>query len=349
MEHTLHVHTAIDDIDARWDELMTAADAPVFFRRPFLRAFEKHPLHPVLRTAYLLVTDRSGRPYAALPAYLQQDVDPMRVIADHHPRAVGRPVLLSHVWHCYDTVLPVRPGPRGGAAARLAVAGLREVAADWGARLYGMVNVDAAGPLDALLTGAGLHGVDIDTGWGLPLERYSGFDDQLARGGVSRKARQNLRRDLRKADEAGVTARTTGAGGADLDTFVSLARTTAAKYDNADYYRPGLFQEFTLALGDCVRAVELRAGDRTVSSALALTDDSRFHYWAVGYAQEDTSGYSPFYVSYAHVMREAWASGRSRVELGRRNPTFKRRYGLEPRTLRAYVADVADVAGVADL
>ncbi len=189
-----------------------------------------------------------------------------------------------------------------------------------GARLYGMVNVDAAGPLDALLTGAGPHGVDIDTGWGLPLKRYSGFDDQPARGGVSRKARQNLGRDLRKADAAGVTARTTDAGGPDLDTFVSLARTTAAKYDNADH-----------------------------SSALALTDDFRFHYGAVGYAQEDTPGYSPFYVSYAHVMREAWASGRSRVELGRRNPTFKRRYGPEPRTLRAYVADVAVVAAVADL
>ncbi|MFE9294325.1 hypothetical protein [Streptomyces niveus] len=36
----------------------------------------------------------------------------MRVIADHYPHAVGRTALLSHVWHCYDSVLPVRPGQR---------------------------------------------------------------------------------------------------------------------------------------------------------------------------------------------------------------------------------------------
>jgi predicted N-acyltransferase len=336
---TVHVHTTIDDVDERWEEVMTAADAPVFFRRPFLRAFEKHPLHEVLRAAYLLVLDGSGRPQAALPAYLQRDVDPMRVIADHHPGAVGRTVLLSHVWHCYDTVLPVRPGPAAGSAARHALAGLRDVAAEWGARLYGMVNVDAASPLDGLLTEAGLTGIDIDVGWGLTLDHYQGFEDYLANG-VGRKPRSNLNHDLRKADAAGVSVSVTDGEGADLDTFVDLARATAAKFDNSDYYQPGLFQDFVLALGDCVRVVELRVGDRMVASSLGLTDDSRFHYWAVGYAQDDTPGYSPFYVAYAHFMRQAWASGRSWAELGRRNPTFKRRYGLQPRTLRAYFADV---------
>lgn len=39
-------------------------------------------------------------------------------------------------------------------------------------------------------------------------------------------------------------------------------------------------------------------------------------------------------------MRAAWASGRDWVELGRRNPTFKRLYGLQPRTLRAYFKEL---------
>ncbi|MFJ4965318.1 GNAT family N-acetyltransferase [Streptomyces sp. NPDC088729] len=277
-------------------------------------SIEKHPLHPVLRTAYLLVTDRSGRARAALPAYLQRDVDPMRVIADHHPRAAGRTVLLSHVWHCYDTVLPARPGPGAASAARHALAGLRDLASSWEAQMYGMVNVDAAGPLDALLTEAGLSGTDIDVGWGFPLDRYGEFDDYL-------------RHDLRAADRAGITIRTSDARGADLHTFVALARSTAAKYDNADCHQPGLFEEFVLALGDCARSVEVRVGDRTVASALALTDDTRFHYWALGYVDEDTPGYSPFYVAYAQAMKEAWASGRPWAELGRRNPTFQRRYG----------------------
>ncbi|MFE4828428.1 GNAT family N-acetyltransferase [Streptomyces sp. NPDC056672] len=346
MDCTVRVHTTIDDVDGRWDDLMTAARAPVFYRRPFLRAFEKHPLHPVLRTAYLLVEDRSGRAHAALPLYLQRDVDPMRVIADHHPDAVGRTVLLSHVWHCYDTVLPVRPGPGGASAARRAVTALRDIASQWDARLCGMVNVDAASPLDALLTDAGFTGADIDVGWGLTLDRYSGFDDYLANA-LRRKARYNLKHDLREAERAGVTVRTGDARSADLDEFVRLARATAAKFDNSDYYRPGLFQDFVLALGDCAQAVELRVEDRVIASALTLADDTRLHYWAVGYTQKDTPGYSPFYVAYAHVMREAWASGRDWVELGRRNPTFKRRYGLQPRVLRAYLAEVADVAEVA--
>ncbi|WP_405850529.1 GNAT family N-acetyltransferase [Streptomyces niveus] len=66
----------------------------------------------------------------------------------------------------------------------------------------------------------------------------------------------------------------------------------------------------------------------------------RLHYWAVGYAEKATPHFSPFYVAYAHVMRAAWASGRDWVELGRRNPTFKRRYGLQPRTLRAYFKEL---------
>ncbi|MFD7120087.1 GNAT family N-acetyltransferase [Streptomyces sp. NPDC059922] len=338
MDYTVRVHTSIDDVDERWDDLMAAARAPAFYRRPFLRAFEKHPLHPVLRTAYLLAEDGSGRAHAALPAYLQRDVDPMRVIAEHYPHAAGRTALLSHAWHCYDTVLPVRPGPRSRSAAECAVTALRDLASEWGAGLCGIVNADAAGPLDAQLTGAGFTGVDIDVGWGLPLDRYAGFDDYLTRA-LSGKARQNLRRDLRAAEKAGVGACTVDVGEADLDGFVRLARATAAKFGNADYYRPGLFKDFVRELGDCVRAVELRVDGRMIASALILTDDTRLHYWAVGYAQKDTPGFSPFYVSYAHVMREAWASGRDWVELGRRNPSFKRRYALQPRVLRAYFAE----------
>ncbi|MFJ1747375.1 GNAT family N-acetyltransferase [Streptomyces sp. NPDC088116] len=343
MEHTVRVHTTIDDVDERWDDLMTVARAPVFYRRPFLRAFEKHPLHPVLRTAYLVVEDESGRAHAALPAYLQRDVDPMRVIADHHPHAVGRTVLLSHAWHCYDTVLPVRSGPDAGSAARRAVTALRDLASQWDARLCGVVNADADGPLDALLTDSGFAGVDIDVGWGMTLDRFEGFDDYLANG-LKRKPRYNLTHDLRQADEAGVSVHTTDAAHADLDGFVELARATAAKFDNSDYYQRGLFQDFVLALGDCVQVAEFHVGDRMVASALTLTDDTRLHYWAVGFAQEDTPGYSPFYVAFAQVMREAWASGLDWAELGRRNPTFKRRYGLQPRTLRAYFADVVPEA-----
>lgn len=117
---------------------------------------------------------------------------------------------------------------------------------------------------------------------------------------------------------------------------MALARATAAKYDNADYYKPGLFQHFVHALGADLRAVELRLDGRLVGSSLALVDDTRFHYWAVGVDYAACPSFSPFYVAFGHVLRAAYASGRPRFEVGRRNPTFKRRYGLTSRTLRAY-------------
>ncbi|MER5867368.1 GNAT family N-acetyltransferase [Kitasatospora sp. NPDC002040] len=333
-DFTVHVHTAIDEVGPEWDELMSAARAPVFYRRPFLRAFELHPLHAVERAAYLLVLDAVGTPVAALPAYLQRGVDPMRVIADHFPRAAGQPALISHVWHCFDTVLPLRPGA-DDSAVRTALDALEQLAAQWGAHLWGLANVDAATPLAQQLTTRGLHPADIDIGWGLDLTTLGHFDGYLA--GLRGMPRRNLARALRAADRAGVTVRTAAPADADLDGFVTLARATAAKYDNSDYYRPGLFQDFVRALGDDARVLELSITDRLICSALILTDDTRYHWWACGFAP--MQDFSAFYVAFAHIMRGGFASERQWIELGRRNPDFKRRYGLTPRTLRAWLTE----------
>ncbi|MGW2401415.1 GNAT family N-acetyltransferase [Kitasatospora sp. NPDC001664] len=328
----VRVHTAIEEVGPEWDGLMAAAGAPVFYRRPFLRAFERHPLHPVERTAYLLVLDDTGTPAAGLPAYLQRGVDPMRVIADHFPANVGRTALLSHVWHCFDTVLPQRPGS-DDAPTRAALDALRRLAAEWGAQLWGLANVDAATPLAALLTARGMHAVDIDVGWGLDTSTTGGYPGYLT--GLRSMPRRNLARALRAADRAGLAVTTTATAGADLDGFVRLARATAAKFGNSDYYRPGLFQDFVRALGEDVHAIELRIGDRLVGSALVLTDDTRYHWWVCGFVPLEE--FSPFYVAFAHVMQGGFASGRPWIELGRRNPDFKRRYGLTPRSLRAWL------------
>ena len=341
MDATASVFTTIDDVGPEWDELMTAARAPVFYRRPFLRAFEHYPLHPVLRTAYILVRDGTGEVQAAMPAFLQRDIDPMQVIHNHYPQALPHTSLLTHVWHCYDTVLPVRPGSE--AITPTAVDALRATAADWGARLYGLANVDAATPLAGALSEAGLEAVDIEIGWSLDLRAVDSFETYLAT--LRSKPRRNLLHDLRNAERAGLDVRVAGADDADLDGFVALARATAAKYDNADYYKPGLFQDFARALGDDMCAVELRIGGRLIGSSLALVDDTRFHWWACGVDYAACPNFSPFYVSFGQVLRAAYASGRPHLEVGRRNPIFKRRYNLTPRTLRAYFGDVAASGG----
>src|SRR5882757_7178921 len=332
MDATASVFTTIDDIGSEWDELMTAARAPVFYRRPFLRAFEHYPLHPVLRTAYILVRDGHGVLQSAQPAFLQRDVDPMQVIHNHYPQALPHTSLLTHVWHCYDTVLPVRPGSE--AITPTAVDALRATAADWGARLYGLANVDAATPLAGALSEAGLEAVDIEIGWSLDLRAVDSFAAYLAT--LRSKPRRNLLHDLRNADRAGVQVHVAGVEDADVDGFVALARATAAKYNNADYYKQGLFQDFVRALGDDMRAIELRIDGRLVGSALALIDDTRFHWWACGVDYAACPDFSPFYVAFGQVLHAAYESGRPHFEVGRRNPTFKRRYNLTPRTLRAY-------------
>ena len=332
MDTTASVFTTIDDIGPEWDELMTAARAPVFYRRPFLRAFEHYPLHPVLRTAYILLRDGDGVLQSAQPAFLQRDVDPMQVIHTHYPQALGHTALLSHVWHCYDTVLPVRPGSEGIVPA--AIAALRDTASDWGAALYGLANIDASSSLAGSLGAAGLEAVDIEIGWGLDLRRVDSFAAYLAT--LRSKPRRNLTHDLRNAARVGLQSRVVGVADADVDGFVALARATAAKYDNADYYRLGLFQNFVRALGEDMRAVELRIDGQLVGSALALIDDTRFHWWACGVDYAACPGFSPFYVAYAEVLRAAYNSGRPWFEVGRRNPDFKRRYGLTSRILRAY-------------
>jgi hypothetical protein len=77
---------------------------------------------------------------------------------------------------------------------------------------------------------------------------------------------------------------------------------------------------------------------------LALVDDTRFHWWACGVDYAACPNFSPFYVAFGEVLRAAYASGRPHFEVGRRNPIFKRRYNLAPRTLRAYFGDVGGPA-----
>ncbi|MGW2086309.1 GNAT family N-acetyltransferase [Streptomyces sp. NPDC001880] len=334
---TVTAHTSIDDCGAEWDTLMNAADAPVFYRRPFLRAFEQHPLHPVQQTAYLLVRDHTGRAVAGLPAYLQQRVDPMRVLADHLPQTVDMPVVFSHVWHCFDTVLPLHPQADDTAAHTL-LSALRRQATAWDATLIGLANIDAAHPHTKILAQAGLHPVEIDTGWGLDLRAVPDFDTYL--NGLGKAPRRNMRHDLRNAQDAGLTTSFHPPHEADLDGFVRLARATAAKHHNSDYYRPGRFQDFVRALGNDVRVLELRIDGHLVGSALALVDPTRLHFWACGIDYDACPGFSPFYIAFAELLREAMANRRPWFEGGRRNPVFKRRYGLTPRTLTAWTTPI---------
>ncbi|WP_328619718.1 GNAT family N-acetyltransferase [Streptomyces sp. NBC_00354] len=325
----IDVHATIDSVTG-WDEAVAAA--PVFYRLPFLKAFEIAPLHPVLRHAYLHNPQRG----IAVPVTLQHGIDPMGVLGTHFPAARERPVLLSHVWHCYETVLPRADTHPDSAAAVLRT--LRKLADRWDAGHFGFVNVPAHSPTAVALERLGMAPVPAENGHGLDLTPFRELDDYLAT--LASKPRRNLTHDLRRAQEAVVETEILAPAKADLDGFVALARATASKYGNADYYRPGIFQDFVLALGGCARVIELRRAGHLIASAITLLDQHRYHFWCVGVDYAAAPGFSPFYTVFADVMRDAIASGRSHLELGRRNPDFKRRYGLRATPLCAYIEAV---------
>ncbi|MFJ9553929.1 GNAT family N-acetyltransferase [Nocardiopsis sp. NPDC101807] len=324
----------VDKLDTgAWERLARATRAPVFYSPEFLRAFDAFPLHPVERSAHILVHDGAGEAHAVLPVYLQRGVDPMGALAANRPEVLDRPLLLTHVWHCYETVVPARSAD----AALLALGAMRDLAQEWGAALHGVANVGAGSAEEHLLGSAGLSGTHLDQRWSMDISGLAGFDPYLMT--LESKPRRELRRHLRRAEEAGVKIRVLGVDEADLDGFVALARGTAgSKHDNADYYLPGVFQGFLGSLGSCARVTELRMDGNLVGALVSLVDDTRYHLWTLGVDYGACEGFSPSYVLFGQAVRTAFDEGRPTVTAGRRNSWFKTRYGLQPVDLRIFLS-----------
>jgi CelD/BcsL family acetyltransferase involved in cellulose biosynthesis len=325
--------TAIPD----WDELMRACGAPVFYGSGFLTAYRKAELLPADAYAYLLVRDANRAPRAALPVTLLPRMDPAGLLSVYEPALAARPQgLISHAWHCYDTWLPTRRGEHDLEAVAAVLDAFGDLAADFEAPWYGLVNVEAAGPLAGSLTRLGAHGLPIDERYVLDLPRGYGVDDYLA--GLTGKHRATMRAQQRRAAQAGASVRVLAPADADLDAHFRLVELLGSRRGVAHYYPRGGFQDFQLGLGDAARIIEVRVGERLVGVGVCLLDAQRLHVWACGidYAQAQT--FSPFYVLFYEALRLATALGVSRFECGRRNGVFKRRYGMRPVSLLAFVA-----------
>jgi hypothetical protein len=318
-----------------WDEFVRGCGAPVFYHTSFLTAYREARLQPGDSYAYLMLRDDDRSPQAVLPVALQPRMDPLGVLTAHEPEVARQPVgLLSHVWHCYDTWLPTRQHDQE--IIRTILASFRTLAADLGAPWYGLVNVDATGPLARALNGLGAHGVPIDERYVLDLYPEMRMEDYLA--GLTSRHRAALVRQRRRAAEAGVRIRVVDAASADLDAHLVLVRLIGAKHGVEDFYPEGVFQDFQRRLGDAVRIVEVWLGDRLAGVGICFVDDQRFHFSTCGIDYSAAATFSPFYVLYYEALREAIRLGVPRFECGRRNGTLKLRFGLRPIPLVAYVS-----------
>jgi hypothetical protein len=341
---TVEIHddvTAIPD----WDELMDEVGAPVFYSSAFLSAYRKAELSPARAYSYLVLRDVDRRARAALPAVLLPEMDPVGSLAVYEPAIARHPLgLVSHAWHCYDTWLPARDGLADLEGVAAVLDGLRELAADFAAPWYGLVNVDATGELAAALDGIGVHGVPIDERYVLDLPPGFGVNDYLYE--LSSRYRYTMRVHQRRASRAGVVVRVLRPEEADLTAHLALVRHTGEKYGIADFYPPGGFQDFQLRLGDAARIIEISLAGRVVGVGICLVDAQRLHFWTCGLDYASADDFSPFYVLFYEALRLAVRLGVPRFECGRRNGAFKRRYGMRPIPLLAYVSPTRRALGI---
>ncbi|MFB0712447.1 GNAT family N-acetyltransferase [Buttiauxella noackiae] len=323
----------IDEVGVgRWDELVASCGAPIFYRSTFLRAFELFPLHDVKAHYYLIGENENGSLIFATPVYLLKGVDPMRVINDHFPDFNGASILVNHVWHCYDTWILARH--LDADVVGVVLQNMKMLAEELGVALWGFTNVDGTGALNQALTAAGMTGVLVDERFLIDLTSVPDIDSYLAR--LKSDVRQNLRRYRHIAEREGIVNSIKDVQQADLEGFVKLARAGAAKYGNADYYQPGIFEAFVRAMGKHAIVLEQRLDGKLIGSAILLDEESTLHWWVAGNDYTALPQISPFYLAFLGILEEALTSGKSVLEAGRRNPRFKTRHGLSPRPVLAY-------------
>jgi hypothetical protein len=331
---TIEVHddvTAIPD----WDELAAHCGAPVFYRSAFLSAYRKSELLAADAFAYLVLRGGEHRARATLPVALLSRMDPLGALAVYEPAIAASPRgLISHSWHCYDTWLPSREGAADLDATRSILDAFRELATDFSAPWYGLVNVDATGPLAAALTALGAHGVPIDQRYVLDLP--PGFDlaDHLA--GLPGHQRYTLRLHRRRAERAGAVTRILEPG-TEPREYGGLVPLMEAEHSVPGRFAPGGLHHFRRLLGPAARLIEVSVGDRVVGLGVCLLDERRLHLWTCA-ADRAADEFSPFYVLFYEALRYAALLGVSRFECGRRNGEFKRWCGLRPVPLLAYIA-----------
>lgn len=334
--YSVEVHQRAGDIHpAEWDAVVTAAGAPVFYTHAYLDAYERDPLGAVEGHAYLVVRPRSGdrSPVAVLPLYLQRRPDPLSCLGAAYPSLNGDPALLSHVWHCYDTHLPARVDRAG--LVQTVIDTMRRVARTLGAAHCGLVNVAPDTPTGHALREAGQPLRHIMDRFAVDLAGVDGYESYLAR--LAPRPRANLRRNARRAAEAGVVTTVLPAHRANLDQIAVLCGHTAARMGNAGFYPARTFSRFVTGLGAAAQILEVRQRGRLVAAGVCLTDDHRFHTWTCGVDYDVDGNFSPYGVLFAESVALALRLRRPILEGGRSNAVFKRRHGLFVRPLHAWL------------
>lgn len=316
----------LDDLGySAWQQLVRRAAAPVFYQWDFLRSIEKLPLTTGAKPYYLAVRESSGQLAAATVLQAQQAVNPFGP-AD----ASVEPMLVGHLWHCYDSRL-LSAGPLTTELVAGFGSAIDLLANELGMHSRGLHNLDQDGPLPTLLG---------PTRLAIGAVRYRltprpGDDLASHLPTVGRSSRRTLRKYRHRALADGATI-TAGPAGADLDDVLALCQDTATKHAPG-YYPADALGLLLESLDDHCQILKVELDGQLLACSICLLDDRAAHYWAGGASYPDELNWSPQYVLFAAELEHGFASGRRVLEFGRRNDEFKTRYGLQPRQLVSWV------------
>jgi Acetyltransferase (GNAT) domain len=328
------IRRSVDELSPETAGLATAAGASEFYYgHEFLRAYENEPIQPVHDVYYIEVVDDHGAPIALTPCYVQGD--PLRALGLRD----GELALLSHVWHCSDTQLAsTRTTP--DVAATIAEA-MRGIAAAAGLSRFGFINVAAGSPSAEALAAAGLPGIDLDTRYVMDLAGLGDWEGYLA--ALRPSARHEYRRQLRRADDAGVAIVHRAPGSPEDPESLQIFETLMERVGSAGYYSKERISAFLTYTPSCARMIEVVLDGTLLAKAIVMVESRKIHAWAGGYDRDRDERadlpFSSYYVLMAAIMKLGFSLGVPILEGGRRNAAFKTRFGMTPLTTRAYVAD----------
>jgi CelD/BcsL family acetyltransferase involved in cellulose biosynthesis len=314
-----------------WDELAVACSRP-FCAFDWLLGWWEEDAPARATLAVVLVHDAGGRLVGVAPGYC--DRGPARTVRwrplaapiCQHVEPFALPDLEAEAAHAIARALHAhRPRPQ-----LLSFEGIRE-RSPWPGLL-----ADAwprKGPRPAQLT--------VRSPVALVLDLTPGFDRWFA--GKRSHFRQRLRRAQREADAAGACFRLADAASAaaDLESFLRLhvgrwegrGGTHAVPASVAAILRsagPRLVEEGFL------RIWSLDLDGTTIASSLVFDAGDRQGYWLNGF-DADHARLEPSKLSILHVVRDAFARGATRLDLGEGDLPHKRRFTDEEEIL-AHVA-----------
>ncbi|WP_328610660.1 GNAT family N-acetyltransferase [Amycolatopsis sp. NBC_00345] len=179
----------------------------------------------------------------------------------------------------------------------------------------------------------------------LAYHRCPGTGQDPVMGDVSTHVRTEWRRRWRRATEKGLRLVEESSPSVErIDEVLALANGSAIRHD-----WPQLYDRTTASAVLAMPGSRLIRADwhgRTVAGFVALEHGNQLHLWAGGMDHEVVREVSP----YLFLLHELLAMGRERgwerIEFGRGNDEFKRRYGFTGVELWSlwYAADPADAA-----